>query len=74
MNAELPYVVSHPRLHNTIKKFMVLDQCGIFQSQIDILACKMVDGEKGYPKDFQKQIVVGANNIVLYQRGNNNTT
>jgi hypothetical protein len=34
----------------------------------------MVDGKKGYPKDFQKQIVVGANNIVLYQWGNNNTT
>jgi hypothetical protein len=38
-----------------------------FQSQFDILGCKMVDAKKGYPKDFQKQTFVGANNIVLYQ-------
>jgi hypothetical protein len=59
-------VESHPRLHNTIKKNHGSWPMWDFQSQFDILACKMVDVEKGYPKEFPKQIVVGVNNVVLY--------
>jgi hypothetical protein len=30
-----------------------------FQSQFDILACKMVDAKKGCPKEFQKKKLLG---------------
>jgi len=60
-------VISHPKLHNTIKTIHGSWPMWDFQSQLEVLASKMVDVEKGYPKDFQKQTIVGANTIVLYQ-------